>query len=488
MTEITTTHTVIDLAILAPDALTLPVIVELDDPEQPRIAFSVAKFARYLQREGNYSYAKLRKAVRAIGKLRDFYALIWEKKLFKPGDLIAFIEDFLFHFDHGGVLGWRPASNHSYGQAQSAVYLYVKFLMDNMSVDWPTAEQQFIEECRHSWISSKHAEQSLLFHTKKRQGRKKQGRQRLVVGLRQYKPFPPHLVVPLIEETKNVRDKLIFGLMAFGGRRTSEVVHLFLNDFETSGTKLTVRLRHPVHSPMKWRNQSGKEVKGSRREYLKTVFNLLPRTAHGGKKSAAGWKGMNFDEEATKTSDMYFIRNIEHYLLTLHRVYLYEIRAKVPRKSHPYYFVDTTGMPLKISALQKQFLLACRRLKKKYGVSLEGYGLHSLRHYYGYYCADVLRADLLMIQKWMGHLNPSGTAVYAHITPATASAVLNKLEKKAKLEGRIKITQEEREAIAKGFTTHGLDPIPESWKQDTTKFGILDTRHLKRPVLCHTRT
>ena len=193
------------------------------------------------------------------------------------------------------------------------------------------------------------------------------------------------------------------------------------------------------------------------------------------------WR-MKFDDEARMSSEVYFIREVESYLLTLHRAYLHEVRSKVPRRPHPYYFVALDGEPLTIRAVEKQFSLACRRLEKKCGVSLEGYGPHSLRHYYGFYCADVLRADLLLIQKWMGHAQPSSTAVYAHISPETAAKALADAQIQAKLDGRVSITPEEREAIAQSFAGQSIEPIPEAWRLDSTRFGMLDTRNLQRPL------
>jgi hypothetical protein len=279
-----------------------------------------------------------------------------------------------------------------------------------------------------------------------------------------------------------VRDKLLFGLLAFGGRRISEMLHLFLCDVETRGPALRVVLQHPSQSPMKWKCAAGTVVKGTRREYLRSTFSLLPRTEHGAQGSAVGWKGLKFDAEASMSSELYFIREIEGYLLTLHRAYMHEVRSKVPRLPHPYYFVGLNGKPLTIAAVEKQFRLACRRLEKKYRISLEGYGIHSLRHYYGFYCADVLKADLLFIQKWMGHVDPSSTAVYTHISPETAAKTLSDAQTQAKIEGRLSVSPEERAAISKSFSGLSTDPVPEAWRIDPTRFGMLDTKNLRRPL------
>lgn len=488
MGTVQTTHAVIHLGIDAPDAQTLPVVVELDDPTHPVISLSIAKFSRYLQRQGIRSYESIRKTVVAIGKLRDFYLLVHEGCLLAPSDVKSLLEDFLFAFDHGSELGWRPASNQEYLVTRAAVVEYVKFLADDTSQLWGQAESQFIEACRASWTATAHAEKSLLFHTKKRGAKKSRGRKRVIVGLRNFKPFPPHLVQELIESTRNPRDKLLFALMAYGGRRLSEILHLFMADIVAREDELLVWLKHPSHTRMTWTNQANARVQGQRREYLKTVFDLLPRTEHGAKPSFAGWKGIKFDDEATLTSELYWIREAGKYLLELHRTYLHNARAHAPRHRHPYYFVAQSGLPLTIKAVEKQFRLACQRLEKKLGISLKGYGPHSLRHFYGFYCADVLKADLLMIQKWMGHIQISSTAIYAHISPGTAAQAMSRAEQVAKIEGRVRITEAERAEVSKVFANADLTPLPDVLALGTTAFGEVDTKKLRRRTLWLTNT
>lgn len=345
----------------------------------------------------------------------------------------------------------------------------------------PNYELTLLEVYKEAYKHSRHLAKSLLFHTKKRLKKENwRGRKRLIVGLRQYKAFPPQLVIPLIEATPNIRDKIAFILLAFGGRRLSEIVHLFVSDFIPRQAKLYVTLGHPSYSRYTWKTVSGKEVSGTRAEYLKSMFSMLPRNELGKDALAAGWKGIKFDDEAAKTSDFYFCRNVEGYLFYLHAKYIREQRGKY--RHHPYYFINECGNPLTIKALKKQFYAACKRLEKKYGISLKGFGPHSLRHYYGFYCADVLKADLLMIQKWMGHAQPSSTQVYVHISPHTAHEALADAEKLARLEGRIHCSVEERLEIQKEFETKGLEDIPANWRDTTLIHGIFNTGKLIRPL------
>lgn len=477
-----TTHTLVHLAIEAPDAYTLPVLLHLNESEAPIVCYSAALFARYLQRQGTYSYEHIQRAIAGIGRLRDFYLLERSREPVEENHMRGLLEDFLFAYDHGSVLGWRPASNSQYQQTRAAVYQYVKFLFDTGAEAWAPHELPVVQACREAWQHSSHAEKSLLFHTKRRGRKKTQGRRKLYVGLHQYKPFPPKLVIPLIENTDNVRDKLFFALSAFGGRRQSENLNLFLSDVLAKRDTLDVVLRDPSGSPMEWTNHAGRRVKGLRREYLKTMFGLLPRPWHGARSSSAGWKNIKYDDHLSLSSMTYFIRESEvgPYLMDLHEEYLHEIRGKTRSRNHPYYFTSSEGVPLTVNALQKQFRLARARIERKFGVSLRGYGLHSLRHYYGFYLADVLGVDLLLIQKHMGHLNITSTTIYAHISPETASAALKDAERRRSGSNAEKLSPEEREAIKRDLMI--VEPIPSGWKRGSTAFGYPDTSALTRRI------
>ena len=455
-------NTVVHIAIDAPDALTLPVLVEVPETGSPSVSLSVAKFARYLQREGMRSYETLRKYVVAIGKLKDYYTLVREGEVVPVGELGSLIEEFLHAYDHGAVLGWPDATQNEYVLCRTAVLEYVKFVMDVGSGTWPANEVRFVEACRLSWQTAKQAEQSLLFHTKKRLRKKTGGRKKNLTGLRQYKSFPAKYLDALLEETKNPRDRLLFSILAFGGRRVSEVLHAYTHDVAAVNETLHFRLAHPGKSLIEWRTLAGATVRGTRTEYLKSQFGLLPRTEHGALPSKLGWKGIKFDDEAALMSETYFIRNADKELVALHRKFLHEVRQRVPRRHHPYYWVGEDGEPLTQKAVEGQFKLACKRVEERFGIDLSGYGLHSLRHYFGFYCVDVLRADLLLIQKWMGHTHISSTAVYAHISPETARDELRKAEER-------KASAAEEPRTPSAIERHG-----------STAIGVVDTKRLTR--------
>ena len=125
-------------------------------------------YSRYLQRQQVRSYESITKSVIAIGKLRDYYFLVCKNNQSEVATAKAILEDFLYAFDNGTVLGWKAASNQQYKATKRAVADYVKFSSEFLSKDLEISDREFIDICRDSYISSTYAEKSLLFHTKKR--------------------------------------------------------------------------------------------------------------------------------------------------------------------------------------------------------------------------------------------------------------------------------------------------------------------------------
>lgn len=483
MDKLEKTHAVIHLAIDSVDSETLPVLVEIDDKNNPKISYSVAKYVRHLQRQGE-SYDLLKKRVSILGKLRDYYFLVKGEEPLSPGKLAVLLDDFLLAYDLGEALDWKSVSNSQYATARITVADYAKFIMDLAGPIWTSSDYDFVQSCRTSYVSLARAQQSLLFHTKKRQSKKTRRKRRTVNGLRQFRPFPPSLVQELITETSNSRDRFIFALCAYAGRRGSEFIHTFADDFGRNGNDLHVWLRHPSNSNMKWLNRAHRQVSGQRREYLKSMFQLLPRTEHGKKPTACGWKGMKFDDEAALESECYWIRDAGRYLMTLYKEYLYGSRALVPKQNHPYFFVDSDGKPWTMKSLRQQFMLARKRLEKKKGISLAGYGIHSLRHFYGFYCTDVLRLDILMTQKYMGHVSVTSTAIYTHASPATAQKVMKEAERKAKGNMETEaMTLEQRNKIYEDFSMAPFPPLPYEKELAPSFNGHINPSTLSRRIL-----
>jgi integrase len=106
----------------------------------------------------------------------------------------------------------------------------------------------------------------------------------------------------------------------------------------------------------------------------------------------------------------------------LHFQYLNETRCLV-RDDHPYYFVNERsgtnfGQPLKLSNAIKLFERAVRRVGLS--PSDDGVNPHGGRHFYGYYCASILRLPAETTQKLMHHVSLLSTMGYYHRTAEAA--------------------------------------------------------------------
>jgi len=485
-----TLHTIIHLGISAPDYETMPALILFPDPNKPHISFNVARYARYLQKEGHASYATISKDVRYIGLLFDYYHLVSKPNCKSINDWEMLIEDFLHAFDKGSALGWYPARTADYAYCKNTIKQFCLFLFDDKPIrkPLPNEESDIEEAINRSYEYSSHLRKSLLFHVKRKSSNVKskhtkqnRGLRRSKVGAKVVKYFPPEYLPLLVEETKNTRDKMILLMAGYGGRRLSEINQILVNDIEPVNGRLQVILAHPETSNMSWINKAGKPCAGTRGKYLKTMYDLKPKINMGGLPSQAGWKGIKYDDEQNERSYMWFIREeVEKYLLLLHVKYMRETRCHYSH--HPYYLVNQNGDPMSMKAIRKQVDLACKRIEKKYGVNLDGLRGHSLRHHYGFYCSDILDMDLLMIRKYLGHKQLSSTAIYTHLSPEKARKALQDAQDRAKLEGRIDVDIEERLIIQERFNKESpaIKKLPASWKTSWLTGEELDTMLITR--------
>lgn len=485
-----TIHTLVHIGINSSDYETIPALILFPEGVEPHVSFIVTRYARYLQREGHASYTTLTRDVHYIGLFFDYYHLIAKQRCTTTNDWEMIIEDFLNDFDKGSVLGWKAAKTSDYTYCKNIIREFSKFIFGAKRKRrlLPNEEDEIQKSIERAYHYSSHLKNSLLFHVKRKSSRvkstysrKKRGRRRDKSGASVVKYFPPQYLPLLIEETKNIRDKIFLLMAGYGGRRQSEMIQMFVSDVTPCAGKLKVTLAHPELSSMTWLDKSGRKCTGIRGEFLKTMYGLKPRINMGGLSAKAGWKGLKYDDVEKQTSLMWFVREeVEQYLLVLHMQYMKEIRGQYTH--HPYYFVNKNGDPMTLKAMQKQIEAACKRLEKKYGINLDGLRGHSFRHHYGFYCADILEMDLIMIRTYMGHKHLSSTSIYTHISPEKARQVLQNAQDKAKLENRIDISIEERIRIQQRFTENrsAITKLPNSWMTSWLTGDEIDTMLLTR--------
>ena len=289
------------------------------------------------------------------------------------------------------------------------------------------------------------------------------------------KAFPLDRFVDLVEQSQNPRDKLLWLLMGGGSLRSSETLHLFLSDVEGIDPKhgdARIILADPEYGYVRWTDTKGNQHYETREKYFAQEFtnpffsgnhilkNLQPRTLYGRRNTRlhAGYKGMTFGDDNT-VQTLFFSPDKkqaydDHYLWWMHKVYgqVFAFYFKKYLEKyywsnpftgqtnpkgwpwHPWLFICTNrnnyGMPFTMSALKQ----AWQRALKRIGMEDSGYGLHSLRHMYGAYCANILKIPIETTQILMHHASITSTQTYYRLTSKT---IKNMLTQAATMDKRI---------------------------------------------------
>jgi integrase len=220
---------------------------------------------------------------------------------------------------------------------------------------------------------------------------------------------------------------LIFILLAYGGCRSSEILHLFINDISFNEKEQTanITLANPVEGYIEW-NKDSKSKYGLRKEYLWDKYCLKPRNLSKDK-YYSGWKSMTEDDGKKHLSYVYWTNpDMGRLFYKLHLEYM-KIRLKI-NNNHPYYFISLSklnyGEPLTKNALNDMF----NRIIRKIGLNINenGVNIHGLRHFYGYYCANKLKISKEITQRMMHHRSIESTSIYYSKTLETIENELNK--------------------------------------------------------------
>jgi len=228
----------------------------------------------------------------------------------------------------------------------------------------------------------------------------------------EYKAFPKDKINDLIK-ISNLREKLIYLLLAYGGCRSSEILHIYLNDvsYNENNGMANITLSNPVEGHIEW-VKNGLNKTGTRRQYLFEKFNLIPRNLINGK-LFSGWKSMTEDDGYKHISFVYWSNpDIGKLFYKLHLEYM-KLRLTTG-DNHPYYFISLSkneyGNPLTLNALQDKFKQNVKKIELN--TKQSGVNIHGLRHFYGYYCANILQVSKEMTQRMLHHRSISSTEVY----------------------------------------------------------------------------
>jgi len=221
------------------------------------------------------------------------------------------------------------------------------------------------------------------------------------------------------------RGMLITLLLHGAGFRDSEPFHLYFADVHRDpmepGSAL-VLIHHPEIgiAPDDWRDEKGRQKRGTRRSYLTNKWGLLPRTVITGRR-AAGWKNPKLDGDYYMRA-WWFEPAYGKLFLQIWERYIEQ--AVMIERNHPFAFVNLDREPVggmyTIDTFRACHAAAVRRLNLPYG-KLHGTTEHGHRHSYA---QRLRRAGISekLLQTFLHHKSIDSQAVYT--TPTTSESLL----------------------------------------------------------------
>lgn len=235
-------------------------------------------------------------------------------------------------------------------------------------------------------------------------------------------------------ERINVRDAMITILLHGGGLRESEPFHLYVSDIAIdplAPNRAMVRLFHPEQgaAPADFLDPiTGKQLQGDRETYLRTKWQLEPRTlVHG--RFHAGWKDLQLTDPREKFALVHWFPGFwGEVFLFLFRIYIKRYRSR--RHLHPYLFVshkDTVaGDPYTIDSYRQAHAKAVSRIGMPVGKDF-GTTPHGHRHAYGQSLVSA-RVDQKIVQYALHHKAIESQAPYTAPALGAIDSALNAAE------------------------------------------------------------
>lgn len=226
---------------------------------------------------------------------------------------------------------------------------------------------------------------------------------------------------------QDYRGMLITLLLHGAGFRESEPFHLYISDVfpdPVHPQQARVHIHHPSHgtAPTDWRNESGKQRKGNRAEYLAWQFGLAPRTELMDRRHA-GWKGGTHDAAYYKQA-YWFVPEYGEWFKYLWLNYLEQV-ARVER-DHPFAFINLNrgpaGAMYTLTQYNRAHAAACERIGLVVGKVL-GTTPHGHRHAYGRRLNNA-GVDKSLIRRFMHHASLESQEVYTQANTREALTAL----------------------------------------------------------------
>ncbi|MFQ6576081.1 hypothetical protein [Pseudomonas sp. UM16] len=377
----------------------------------------------------------LYRAIQGVGRFYDFYNIIYKGKSLAANEMRGLMRQFFEAREYGNEkLGWAPVSKKAAIDDVRYASAFSKFCHDNLgTLSINPYEQKLLQDLNISEHTNYYAEiknrskWDMLHHltpeTQLGQG---------IIGNYSFSPkpkllkqaqhndyFPPEKVLPLLANTKNIRDFLAFLILFFGGLRESELFHLFATDVTTpiEDEPALIHLTHPELGIYTWDSPFTGAHKGMRAEFLWGRYQLTPRNRLAIKDPMhAGWKGMMYTHKGYGADFYWLVPQMGILFAKLHRKYMHELRSNAT-DAHPYYFINVKdsdfGRPLTMSNLTKSFYRAAARVGLR--ASDPGVNPHGARHFYGHFAASFLNIPEHTLQLMMRHASVQSTRIYYSI-------------------------------------------------------------------------
>jgi integrase len=415
----------------------------LQDGELSYLALAWARQKTLIEGVGTSTLAK---AVSAIGRFYDYYQIAKSGAPLAADQLKPLLAEFYEARRFGNAtLGWDAVKVATAAADVRAVSDFTDWCTDNFGharvnpTEQVLVEQLNLREQKTVELKQKSRKDwDMLYHLaparEEAQGLVTRrafepGRGKTNKAFTDSKHYPPDKVWETILRTPSVRDKLYLLLLFFGGLRISEPIHLFASDIKIQPDgSVRVVLGHPQDGAYGWIGRDGKKKTGNRATFLREKYGLTPRNLLAEKHPLhAGWKGMMLDDKKRSESVVHWLReDAERLFARLHGEYVRTVRSKMP-DSHPYYFVnekedESYGQPMTLSNMTKAFNRAAQRVSLS--PRMPGVNPHGGRHFFGFYCASVLRLPLETTQRLMHHASITSTQIYYALS---AEAVRNEL-------------------------------------------------------------
>lgn len=445
-------HSIVDVPI-AEGALgvSLPFLF-LEDGELSYLALA---WARHKMLDVESGTSSLSKAVAAVGRFHDFYMVERKGAALEPNELHLMLKQF-YEARRFGLpsLGWQPTKAKTAADDVRAISEFTEWCSGNfghvavnpkeqvMVANLNLAEQRALalaKNSRRRWDFLYHLTPALdeaKGLVTRRAFTPGRGKGKRYTGVQKH--YPPDRVWATIASTPSLRDKLYLLLLFFGGLRVSEPLHIYASDVSVmaDGTARVV-LGHPQDGSYEWIGQDKMRRSGKRAAFLADRYGLGPRNLLAEKHPLhAGWKGMLPDNPKRSESVVNWLREDASRLFAkLHAEYVRTVRSRIP-DTHPFYFVngrgESYGGPLKLSNVEKAFYRAAWRI----GLSSteDGVNPHGARHFYGYYCASILRLKVESTQKLMHHESITSTEIYYALDGAAVRSELLRAQERLTLE------------------------------------------------------